>query len=336
MRIGEIELPSNVLLAPIAGYCDLAYRLVVRSLGGVGMAYTDLVNPRGLKEKTARSMQIVRTLPADQPLGIQLYGTSASELAEAARWCADHGATIIDINMGCPVAKVAGKGGGSGLLRSCPDAARLAEAVVRASPVPVTVKTRLGWEMGRLVAPALARQFHDGGVAALTIHGRYGEQAFRGECDWDGIAQVVAASGSMPVFGNGDIRAPEDAARMIRQTGCAGVMIGRWALADPWILRATQAFLRDGMRLSPPSVFERLDKIVEHFENMRQFLGDRLAVTQFRKRMSWYAKVIGPCPDLRRKMPMLESIEQFYGLLGEFRDNLKHSQEQDRLEPAVA
>lgn len=317
MKIGNVELASNLLLCPIAGYCDLAYRLVVRPLGGLGLAFTDLVNPRGLKNQTARSMQIVRTCADDQPLGIQLYGTDPNELAEASVWCAENGATTVDINMGCPVPKVAGKGGGSGLLRCEQNAVAIARAVVRACPLPVTVKTRLGWERGNLVAPALAKQFQDVGVAAVTIHGRYGEQQFSGVVDREGIARVVEAV-DIPVIGNGDIRSPEDARSMIAFTGCAGVMIGRWALADPWIFRDTLAHLLGEPAPSPVSRPDRLRLMVKHFENMIEYLGERRAVTQFRKRMSWYAKTLTPCPKLRRGIPTMNSTPEFYELVGEF------------------
>lgn len=322
MKIGNVTLQSNLLLCPIAGYCDLPFRLVVRPLGGLGMAYTDLVNPRGLRNQTARSMQIVSTCPEDQPLGIQLYGTQPEELADAAVWAAENGATIVDLNMGCPANKVQGKGGGSGLLRTCDHAVTIADAVVRACPVPVTVKTRLGWEMGRLVAPTLAKQFEDVGVAALTIHGRFGEQRFTGSVHLDGIRAVVQAVRHIPVIGNGDIRSPQDAKTMIEQTGCAGVMIGRRALADPWIFRDTRAFLDTGVIPKPPTRLERTQRMIEHFQNMVSFFGERMAVVLFRKRMTWYSKTIGPCPKLRRTIPYIDTVAQFDELVGEFVEEL--------------
>ena len=219
IRIGGVELATNLLLSPIAGYYDLAFRRHVRPFGGLGLASTELVNPTALRLKSERSMKIVETSADDQPLAIQIYGSDPDQLAEAAEWSAANGATIVDINMGCPVPKIAGRGGGSGLLRSCPDAVKLAERVVKACPVPVTVKTRLGWEMGNLVAPDLGRRLADVGVAALTIHGRYGEQAFKGSADLAGIRAVAAAVRSIPVFGNGDVKSAHDAKRMLEQTG---------------------------------------------------------------------------------------------------------------------
>lgn len=287
------------------------------------MAYTDLVNPRGLKNQTARSMQIVQTNEEDRPLSIQLYGTEADELADASVWAAENGSMIVDINFGCPVAKVAGKGGGSGVLRNCPDAVRIAEAMVKKCPVPVTVKTRLGWEMGSLVAPDLARRLEDVGVTALTIHGRYGEQKFAGGVDRSGIRKVVEAVRNIPVFGNGDILTPQDAKTMLEETGCAGVMIGRRALSDPWIFRDTHSYLTTGIIPEPPTRIERTEMMIAHFRNMVSQYGERSAAVQFRKRMSWYCKTIGPCPTLRRGMPLISTVQQFDDLTGEFLEELR-------------
>ncbi|MFO0947902.1 MAG: tRNA-dihydrouridine synthase [Planctomycetota bacterium] len=230
---------------------------------------------------------------------------------------------VVDINMGCPVPKVAGKGGGSGLLRTCPKAVELAATVVRACPVPVTVKTRLGWEMGNLVAPTVARQFEEVGVAALTIHGRYGEQKFAGSVDHSGIAAVVDAVRKIPVIGNGDVRSPEDVRQMMERTGCAGVMIGRRALSDPWIFRDAHALLTTGRLPVPVSRLERTEWMVRHFRAMIDQLGERMAVIQFRKRMTWYSKTIGPCPNLRRKIPYIQSVQEFDDLVGAFIDELR-------------
>lgn len=323
MRIGNVKLKSNLWLSPIAGFSDLSFRLMIRPLGGVGMAFTELVNPRGLKNRTERSLQIVETCPEDKPLAVQLYGTEPEELAEAACWAADQGAAFVDINMGCPVPKVAGKGGGSGLLRTCPLAVRMMATIVKACPIPVTVKTRLGWEMGNLVAPALARQFEDVGVAGITIHGRYGEQKFAGSVDRDGIRQVVEAVSAIPVIGNGDVRSAADVKTMMEETGCAGVMIGRRALSDPWIFRDADQYLRTGTLPPPPTRIERTLLMTHHFELMKKHMGERSAVIQFRKKMSWYQKTIGPCPELRRKIPCLGSAAEFDELVGRFLDDLR-------------
>lgn len=322
LRIGTVRLASRFLLCPLAGFTDLTFRQVVRPQGGLGLAYTELVNPQGLKRQTPRSLEIVATAPDDEPLAVQLYGTSVEDLAEAAQWAAERGSPLVDINMGCPVPKVAGKGGGSGILRHCPDAVALAAAVVRACPRPVTVKTRLGWEVGNLVAPDLVRRLADVGVAAVTIHGRYGEQKFGGSADWDAIARVVDAHPGIPVIGNGDLRSAEQAVVRMAAAGCAGVMIGRRALSDPWIFRDADALDRTGRLPAPPTRLERLDLVCDHFERLRERHGERRAAVEFRKRMSWYAKTVGPCPTLRRGVPLASSAAEFHALVDEFRARL--------------
>lgn len=318
LRIGDVDLPTRLLLSPIAGYCDLAFRLTIRPLGGLALASTDLVNPRGLLRQTWKSMQLVETDPADQPLCMQLYGPHADELAEAAKWCRDHGARIVDINMGCPVDKVCKKDGGSALLRDPANAARLAERVVKAAGVPVTVKMRLGWDGESVVAPKLAADLERAGVAAVTIHGRTAAQKFGGQVCIDSIARVVAAVQSIPVIGNGDVRCPQDAVGMIARTGCAGVMIGRAALSDPWIFRDTHALMTTGELPPTPTVADRLALMTRHFEHLLRIRGERLACITMRQRVSWYATKLPPCREFKERMRVLASAAEFYAETRQF------------------
>lgn len=310
------RLSGPLLLCPIAGYCDLAFRLTVRPLGGVALAYTDLVNPRGLLRGTAKSMELIDTEPADRPLAVQLYGNEPAYMADAARYCRDHlDLAAIDINMGCPVDKVCKTHGGSALLRQPAEAVRLAEAVVRAVSLPVTVKMRLGWDATSLVAPRLAADLERVGVAAVTVHGRTAAQAFRGRVDLDGIARVVEAVDRMPVIGNGDVKCPADAVKMMQHTGCAGVMIGRAALRDPWIFRDTQALLAEGRVPPPPSRAERIAFVRRHFESTRRIRGQRRACITFRQRISWYVRMLeAPC-GWREQFVGLDSAARFMELL---------------------
>jgi tRNA-dihydrouridine synthase B len=312
LRIGDVDLPTRLLLSPIAGYCDLAFRLTIRPLGGLALASTDLVNPRGLLRQTWKSMQLVETDPADQPLCVQLYGPHPDELADAAQWCRDHGARIIDINMGCPVDKVCKKDGGSALLRDPANAARLAERVVKAAGVPVTVKMRLGWDADAIVAPMLAADLERAGVAAVTIHGRTAAQKFSGKVCIDSIARVVAAVRAIPVIGNGDIRCPQDACDMMDRTGCAGVMIGRAALSDPWIFRDTHALMTTGEIPPAPTVPERMALMTRHFEHLLRIRGERLACITMRQRISWYAAKLPLCREFKERLRLLASAADFY------------------------
>src|SRR5438270_2488071 len=232
LQIANLQLATNLLLAPIAGYCDLAFRLVARAQGGVGMACTDLLCPEGVLRENKRSMELAATCPEDWPLAMQLYGGDVEKLCDAARWAEDRGAYVIDINMGCPVDKITKRDGGSKLLCDPDNTMRMVDRIVRVlRHTPLTAKLRLGWDDTCIVAPQLARRLEQAGVQLITIHGRTTEMKFSGEARLDGIAQVVVAVDHIPVVGNGDVRTPQDARRMIDATGCAGIMIGRGALS---------------------------------------------------------------------------------------------------------
>ncbi len=269
MRIGPIQLRTPLLLAPMAGYCDLPFRVLCRELGGVGLASTDLLNCHSILKGHPCALQLAATAPADQPLCMQLYGNSNDPLPEAARWAVDHGAVIIDINMGCPVDKVAKKNGGSLLLCDVESTVRLADSIVKAvrdRNVPVTAKVRLGWDRTRIVAPRLAVALENIGIAAVTVHGRTTEQMFKGQADLDGIAEVVASVKSIPVIGNGDITEPGHVVRMMEQTGCAGVMIARGAIRTPWIFRRAEELLRTGIAGPEPTLMEKIQIVRRHME----------------------------------------------------------------------
>lgn len=334
LHLGPVELSSSLLLSPIAGYCDLAFRLTVRPLGGLGLASSDLINPRGLLRQTRKSMELVETEPADRPLCIQLYGHEPDEMANAAQWCEENGAAVIDINMGCPVDKVCKKNGGSALLRNPAVAAGLAEKVVRAVKVPVTVKMRLGWDHDHIVAPQLAAVLEDVGVAGVTIHGRTAAQKFSGKASLDGIARVVEAVKRIPVIGNGDICHPHDAKRMLDHTGCRGVMIGRAALSDPWIFRDTHAYLTTGRIPSPPAPAERITLMNVHFAHLQRIRGERLACITFRQRASWYIRKLPPCPQFRERIRFIQTPADYHACIELLHAELAAAQERSTLQVA--
>ncbi|TVQ63269.1 MAG: hypothetical protein EA378_03005 [Phycisphaerales bacterium] len=332
LRLGPVQLETNLLLAPIAGYCDLAFRTVCRrfnsdphaALGrtgrpaGLGLACTDLLSPVGLLRGTARSLDLARTNDEDRPVGMQLYGGDPALMGEGAKWAADHGATVVDINMGCPVDKVTKKDGGSKLMvpdeghlasddpgacRSFSLALRIAEAVRAALPdhVPLTAKMRLGWSCAG-DAPKLACALADVGVVAFTVHGRTTEQKFKGEADWHAIAHVVKAvrtktahwpGGPLPVIGNGDVKSPQDAQRLIEISGCDGVMIGRGALGTPWIFRDTWAYLTTGLIPPEPSEHQKIETVRTYFDLMCAHRDERYALHQVRARIAWFGKRLG-------------------------------------------
>lgn len=343
LQIGPVQLDTNLLLAPIAGYCDLAFRTVCREWGGLGLACTDLLSPQGLLRGAATSLDLAKTNDFDKPIGMQLYGSDPEIMAQGARWAVEHGATVVDINMGCPVDKVTKKDGGSKLLTDIRRAAAIAHRVrqeldqrplgpeewsrrlggatlTRRAPaaVPLTCKMRLCWSTadynaGHACSPSLARMLADAGVAAVTVHGRTTEMKFAGEVQLAGISRVVeSVAGRIPVIGNGDVREPEDAERMLRVTGCDAVMIGRGALSTPWVFRDVWAHLRraDGDPSPPPdpvSIDQRIATIRRYFDLMRSQRDDRYALVQITRRISWFAK------RLQRPLPngKLEGLKPF-------------------------
>lgn len=318
LPIGNRSISSRYFLAPLAGYTQRAFRLAIRELGGLGLATSDLVLAHTLLHGSRKSRRLIRTAPADVPLSIQLHGSSAERIAEAARWLVDRGYAGIDLNMGCPMAKLTGSGGGARLTCDTKGAARLVRMVVAAVDVPVTVKMRLGWDASQITSPVLARIFEEEGAAAITIHGRTRQQGFHGSVDWEGIAATVAAVSSIPVVGNGDVRTVNDALAMRRETGCAAVAIGRGALMDPWIFRKL-AEIAAGGQPREPQPEELIVFLVRHFMLMHADEGDD-ACWLFRKFAGWYGAKLGIPEDLEDRLRRFENVDEFDEIVEEIRE----------------
>jgi nifR3 family TIM-barrel protein len=321
LAVGTLRLASRFNLAPLAGYTNLPFRLSVREVGGVGLCTTDLVNARAILEGIKKTMDLLATAPGDRPLSVQIFGSRPGDMADAARWLVDRGlADSIDINMGCPVRKVVKTGGGSSLMCDTTGATvDLVRKVVEAVPVPVTVKMRLGWDDTNLSAPYFAREFEKVGVAAVTIHGRTREQGFSGGVNHDGIRRVVEAVERIPVFGNGDIRGIADAARMIEDTGCHGIAIGRGALADPWIFRQLNNWVNTGDPGTRGTYHERLAFMRLHLRRLVEWKGDeRYGCVQFRKVATWYTKALRLPKRVQQQLVMLANLSQFEDVIAPF------------------
>src|SRR6266705_962206 len=246
MRIGALELRSNLFLSPLAGYTNLPFRLALREVGGLDLATTDLVNARSLLERNPKALKLIESCPADRPLAVQLFGSVAEEMRDAAIYLETLGISAVDINMGCPVRKVCRVGGGSAMMTELEKTARLVRGMVEAVKMPITAKMRLGWDDQNITAPDLARALEDVGVAAIFVHGRTREQGFTGTVNLAGIRAVAQAVKRIPVIGNGDVTTPQAAKHMLEETGCAGVSIGRGAFYNPWIFRDTRHYLETG------------------------------------------------------------------------------------------
>ena len=328
MQIGSLALKSNLFLSPLAGYTNLPFRLVVREIGGVGLCTTDLVNARSLLEKREKAFKLIETRPADSPLAVQLFGSVPEEMREAALVAEARGAVSVDINMGCPVKKVVKIGGGSAMMTELDKTAALVRGMVSAVKIPVTAKMRLGWDDQNITAPDLARALEDAGIAAIFVHGRTREQGFAGTVNLAGIRRVVEAVKTIPVIGNGDIVTPQAAKKMLDETGCAGVSIGRGAFYDPWIFKRTFEYcsirpvaepdLATGSTLQvppEPSFSERVRVMRRHLDLMIEVFGEDLGCRMFRKVAPWYAKRFGPCHEFNKAVVHVATKSQFNEVL---------------------
>ncbi len=318
LNFGPLQLQSNLFLSPLAGYTNLPFRLTIRELGGLDLATTDLVNARSLLEKNPKALKLIETNAQDCPLAVQLFGNVPEEMRDAGLYLQGLGVAAVDINMGCPVRKVCRTGGGSAMMMALGQTARLVRQMAEALRIPVTAKMRLGWDADNLTAPDLARALEDAGIAAVFVHGRTRQQGFEGKVSLAGIRAVVDAVRRVPVIGNGDVATPQAAKRMLDQTGCTGVGIGRGAFYNPWIFRHTRIYLASG-RLEPELAFEeRLRVMRRHFDLMIAVFGEAKACLMFRKIAPWYAKRFGPAKPFNRRIVRLANRDEFESILAEF------------------
>jgi len=332
--IGSLQLKSNLFLSPLAGYTNLPFRLVVREIGGLDLATTDLVNARSLLERNPKALKLIETCPVDRPLAVQLFGSVPEEMRDAAAYLESIGVASVDINMGCPVRKVCRVGGGSAMMTELDKTARLVRGMVEAVKIPVTAKMRLGWDDQNLTAPDLARVLEDAGVAAIFVHGRTREQGFGGAVNLAGIAAVVRAVRAIPVIGNGDVTTPQAAKWMFDETGCAGVSMGRGALYHPWIFRDTEHYLRTGQLPPEPEFEERVRVMRRHLDLMVEVFGEEHGCRLFRKIGPWHSKRFGPANEFNKRIVKLSSLAEFNVILDDYRRwRLQFLDEDGRLKP---
>ena len=327
MQIGSISIDPPLVLAPMAGVTDLAFRRICRELGA-GYTITEMVSAKALCYQDKKSLPLLRLGEDEHPAGVQLFGSDPGCMEEAAAIAGEvSGADILDINMGCPVPKVANNGDGSGLLKNLDLACRVAEAVIKgAGGRPVTVKMRLGWDKGSIVCLELAKMLQDLGVAAITLHGRTKVQMYSGTANWDRIREMKQAL-SIPVIANGDVFSGEDAARILRYTGADGVMVARGVFGNPWIFQQAKAALA-GQPIPPlPPLSERCDTAVRQFELAAQYKSEKIACLEARKHYAWYLKGVPYAGYWKGEISKITTLEDVYRITAGIKRELKDPDE---------
>ncbi|MFD0717162.1 tRNA dihydrouridine synthase DusB [Paenibacillus sp. GCM10027626] len=316
LKIGNIEMKNNVVLAPMAGVCNPAFRLIAKEFG-CGLVCAEMVSDKAILHGNKRTLEMLFVDEREKPLSLQIFGGDRESLVEAAKVVDKQtNADIIDINMGCPVPKVTKCDAGARWLLDPNKIYEMVSAVVDVVDKPVTVKMRIGWDSEHIYAVENAQAVERAGGSAVSVHGRTREQLYTGKANWDIIRDVKEAV-SIPVIGNGDVVTPEDAQRMLEHTGCDGVMIGRGALGNPWMLYRTVHYLTTGELLADPTPREKMEVAIVHMDRLAKLKGEAVAVREMRKHLAWYLK--GLPGAARVKDAIMEETS---------RDNMVHILEQ--------
>lgn len=314
------SLSGKAFLAPLAGISNLPFRLIARSFG-CALAYTEMVSANGLVRNTEKTFEYLQSCAEDKPLGIQIFGAEPQLLARAACIACEHGADLIDINMGCPVKKVIKTGAGAMLMKDPGAVGRIVAAVKKAVPIPVTVKIRSGWNHSSINAVEIARIAADSGADAVAVHGRTADQGYGGTADWEVIAAVKEAL-RIPVIGNGDIWQPGDALEMMTQTSCDFVMVGRGALGNPWIFQGINQLRNGGSGRWVPDLPQRYEIIKHHWSMEADLCGGRTAARNFRKHLLWYTKGLEGSSRFRNLVSALPDWESMLAELDKYFQSL--------------
>lgn len=308
MILGNLEIKEKAALAPLAGVADRAFRELCR---GYGAAYTvcEMASAKGISLGDKKSAELLSITETERPAGSQIFGNSPETMAIAAKKALEFNPDFIDINMGCPAPKVASSGGGALLMKNPVFAADIVKAVVEASTVPVTVKMRSGWDDNNINAVELAKRCEDAGASAITVHGRTKVQMYAPPVNTDIIKQVKDAV-KIPVIGNGDVIDGPSAARLMEETGCDMVMIGRGALGRPWVFSQINAYLEHEVLLPEPTVTEKMLVMLKHIEKLCEYKGERVGIREARKHAAWYTKGLHGAANYRARIGLINSVEE--------------------------
>lgn len=322
-KIGSVEIQNRTVLAPMAGICNSSFRKIIKEMG-CGLIYAEMVSDKAIFYNNKKTIDMLYMEDSERPISQQIFGSSKDSFVEAAKFIYENmHPDIIDINMGCPVPKVAVRAqAGSALLKNPMKIKEIVEAVVKAVPIPVTVKIRSGWDSEHINAVEVAKICEEAGASCICVHPRTRSQGYSGKADWSIIKQVKEAV-SIPVIGNGDIKNIDDAKRMLEETGCDAIMIGRGVLGNPWLIKQINTYLETGKILPEPTYEERIDMCLKHLANLYELKNEKLAVLEIRNHISWYLKGIPNSNEIKNKIFLCNKINDIINILNEYKLNLE-------------
>ncbi len=323
-KIGNIEIKNNIVLAPMAGICNHAYRSIIKEMG-CGLIYAEMVSDKAISYGNKKTIDMLYMTDSERPLAQQIFGSDKDSFVEAAKFIYENmKPDIIDINMGCPVPKVALKSqAGSALLKNPDKVYEIVSAVVKVVPIPVTVKIRSGWDFKSINALEIAKLIEKAGASAITIHPRTRSQGYSGKADWN-IIKEIKQNVNIPVIGNGDVKSCYDAKRMIDETNCDAVMIGRGVLGNPWLIKECIEYLEDGKIPTEITPKQKLEMILYHLDKLVNLKNNKVALLEIRSHAAWYLKGIPNTSDLKKQIFKTQTIEEFKNLINNFLKEKKY------------
>ena len=325
MKIGKIKIDFPVLLAPMAGFTDYPFRVLCKRMGA-GLVYSEFVSADGIIRENIRTLEMIRFSEEERPIGIQIFGNDPETMSKAASFVKNNfNPDIIDINYGCPVKKVTCKGGGAAILQDIPKMVKMTSEIVKSTKLPVTVKTRLGWDEKSKYIVEVAERLQDIGIQAISIHGRTRKQMYKGEANWELIREVKNNPRiKIPVFGNGDVTCPETAKKKKEKYNVDGIMIGRAAIGNPWIFQKIKEYLKSGKIIKEPKMKDKIEMVLNHLKWSIEWKGEKLGVLEMRRHYSNYFKDLPKIKNYRSELVQLNEYNEVLNKIKKIKEIYKN------------